>query len=96
VECDTFQDAGAFMANGGERGPQMSVIPPGTYRINPLIFDIQLADVVDIPDNKIGIATRRNMRSRRCERPCQRNPAGFSSPSISRKRRTPLQGIDAV
>ena len=26
VECDSFQDAPAFMANGGERGPQMAVI----------------------------------------------------------------------
>ena len=34
VECDSFQDARAFLASGGERGPQISVIPPGTYRIN--------------------------------------------------------------
>ena len=59
VDCDSFQDAKAFMSNGGERGPQMALMPPGTYRINPLLFDVQLADVVDIPDNKIGIVTTR-------------------------------------
>ncbi|MBV1774591.1 hypothetical protein KSF73_02560 [Burkholderiaceae bacterium DAT-1] len=59
VACDSFQDASAFIDNGGERGPQMALIPPGTYRINPLLFDVQLDDVVDIPDNKIGIVTTR-------------------------------------
>lgn len=59
IECDSFQDASAFMEGGGERGPQASVIPPGTYRINPMLFTVQLAEVVDIPDNKIGIVTTR-------------------------------------
>ena len=35
VECDSFQDAPAFIAGGGERGPQGALIAPGTYRINP-------------------------------------------------------------
>ena len=37
VPCDSFQDARAFLLNGGERGPQMALITPGTYRINPLL-----------------------------------------------------------
>ena len=32
VECNSFQDARAFLTHGGERGPQISIIPPGTYR----------------------------------------------------------------
>ena len=59
VDCDSFQDAPAFMAGGGERGPQMAIIAPGTYRINPFLFSVQLADAVDIPDNKVGIVTTR-------------------------------------
>jgi uncharacterized membrane protein YqiK len=59
VECDSFQDASAFIAGGGERGPQMAVIAPGTYRINPFLFSVQLADALDIPDNKVGIVTTR-------------------------------------
>ena len=57
VECDSFQDAQKFFAHGGERGPQVKLIPPGNYRINPVLFDVKLADVVDIPENKIGIVT---------------------------------------
>jgi uncharacterized membrane protein YqiK len=59
VACDSFQDGNAFLTGGGERGPQMAVIAPGTYRINLLLFDVQLADVVDIPENKVGIVTTR-------------------------------------
>jgi len=59
VDCDSFQDAQAFIAGGGERGPQAAVIAPGTYRINPFLFSVQLADAIDIPDNKVGIVTTR-------------------------------------
>jgi uncharacterized membrane protein YqiK len=59
VECNSFQDAQAFMTGGGERGPQMSVIAPGTYRINPFLFFVQQVDAVDIPENKVGIVTTR-------------------------------------
>jgi uncharacterized membrane protein YqiK len=59
VECNSFQDAQAFMTGGGERGPQVSVIAPGTYRINPFLFSVQLADAVDIPDTKVGVVTTR-------------------------------------
>src|SRR5690349_23348082 len=38
VECDAFQNARAFLMRGGERGPQLSIIPPGTYRVNTSLF----------------------------------------------------------
>ena len=59
VACDSFQDGGAFMAAGGQRGPQMDVIPPGGYRINPLLFSVTMAEVLDIPQNRLGIVTTR-------------------------------------
>lgn len=59
VACDSFQDARAFLTNGGERGPQMALVGPGTYRINPLLFRVELANVIDIPDNKVGVVTTR-------------------------------------
>lgn len=57
VPCDGFQDGKAFMDGGGERGPQMTVIGPGVYRINPMLFEVQIEDAVDVPENKIGIVT---------------------------------------
>jgi len=59
VACDSFQSADAFMTHGGERGPQMAVVPPGTYRINPVMFEVSLAEVIDVPENKIGVVTTR-------------------------------------
>ena len=55
VACDSFQNARAFLANGGERGPQLAVIPPGSYRINTALFNIRSCPAVEIPSDKIGI-----------------------------------------
>jgi uncharacterized membrane protein YqiK len=57
VECNSYQDARAFLSSKGERGPQMAIIPPGTYRINTALFTISTEDVTEIPDNKVGIVT---------------------------------------
>lgn len=57
VECDSFQNARAFLMNGGERGPQVQIIPPGTYRVNTVLFSVAEASVAEIPDNKVGIIT---------------------------------------
>ena len=38
VECKAFQDARAFLQGGGQRGPHIKSIPPGTYRINTSVF----------------------------------------------------------
>ena len=57
VECDSFQNARAFLTNGGERGPQITIIPPGTYRINSAIFSVVEEKVLEIEDNKVGVVT---------------------------------------
>ncbi len=57
INCDSFQDARAFLTNGGERGPQIDIIPPGTYRINTELFTVEFAKVTEIPDNQVGIVT---------------------------------------
>ena len=43
VACDSFQDAGAFLRNGGERGRQLAFVTAGTYRINPAAFEVVTA-----------------------------------------------------
>ena len=57
VDCNSFQDARAFLQGGGERGPQITVIPPGTYRINTALFSVQAVKVLEVPDNMVGIVT---------------------------------------
>jgi hypothetical protein len=46
-----------FLANGGRKGRQTSIIAPGSYRINTLLFEIELTDMIEIPDNAVGIVT---------------------------------------
>jgi len=60
VACDTFQDADAFLSNGGERGPQMGLVPPGTYRINSLLFKVSVVDAVSVPPGKVGVVEARD------------------------------------
>ncbi len=62
VECDAFQNARSFLENGGERGPQIKVIPPGTYRINTALFSVALEKVTEIEDNMVGIVTTKEGR----------------------------------
>jgi len=58
VDCDSFQDAEAFLRNGGRKGRQTAIIAPGSYRINTLLFEIELTDMTQIPDNAVGIITK--------------------------------------
>lgn len=60
VDCNSFQDARSFLSNGGQRGPQIAVIPPGTYRINTALFSVTEEDVLEVGDNKVGIVTTKD------------------------------------
>lgn len=57
VPCDAYQDADAFLKNGGQKGPQLGVLPPGSYRINTALFTIETRSVTVIPNGQIGLIT---------------------------------------
>jgi len=57
VPCDSFQDAYAFLKNGGRKGRQTGIIAPGSYRINTFLFEVEVTDMTSIPDNTVGIVT---------------------------------------
>jgi uncharacterized membrane protein YqiK len=50
-----FQHGEAFLTNGGEKGPQIQLLPPGLYRINPYFFKVEKASFISIANNKIGV-----------------------------------------
>ena len=60
VDCDSFQNARLFLENGGQRGPQISIIPPGTYRINTQLFSIVEEEAIEVPDDKVGVITTKD------------------------------------
>ena len=57
VDCDSYQDTRAFLEHDGERGPQIAIIPPGTYRINTELFTVRSTNVLEIPVNSVGLVT---------------------------------------
>lgn len=60
VECDSFQSARKFLESGGQRGPQIAIIPPGTYRINMELFSVILEKALEIEDNQVGVVTTKD------------------------------------
>jgi len=63
-----FQDAEAFIYHGGQKGPQVEILTPGTYRIHtqsvptensadmmPGLFNVRLFDATMISENEIGL-----------------------------------------
>jgi uncharacterized membrane protein YqiK len=63
-----FQDAESFIYNGGQKGPQVETLTPGTYRIHtqsialdnsneskPGLFNVRLFDATVISENQIGL-----------------------------------------
>jgi len=61
VSCDAFQDARAFLSGGGERGPQIDFIPPGSWRINTALFKVNTGiEAKIVRDGMIGIVTTKD------------------------------------
>jgi uncharacterized membrane protein YqiK len=57
VDCDAFQNAEAFLRNGGQKGRQTAIMTPGSYRINTFLFEVEITDMTSVPDNTVGIVT---------------------------------------
>jgi uncharacterized membrane protein YqiK len=51
----SFQNGEAFIKNGGQKGPQIEIIPPGNYRINPYLFKVTKSTATKISENEIGL-----------------------------------------
>jgi regulator of protease activity HflC (stomatin/prohibitin superfamily) len=52
---DAFQNGEMFLSNGGEKGPQIQILPPGSYRINPVLFRVKKAPAVTIGKDEVGL-----------------------------------------
>jgi regulator of protease activity HflC (stomatin/prohibitin superfamily) len=52
---NSFQDGEAFIKNGGQKGPQIEIIPPGNYRINPYLFKVTIGAATKISEGEIGL-----------------------------------------
>ncbi len=50
-----FQDAQAFLDKGGQRGPQLDLLKPGTYYVNPYMFEVNFADVAEVKRGQVAV-----------------------------------------
>lgn len=57
---DTFQDGEAFLRNGGQKGPQVDILPPGKYRINTYLFRVTMQPALTVPPGQVGIVSARD------------------------------------
>src|SRR5215468_2908635 len=48
-------DAETFLRNDGQRGPQLTVLPPGKYRINHYLWDVELREAKEIQAGFVGV-----------------------------------------
>jgi regulator of protease activity HflC (stomatin/prohibitin superfamily) len=54
---DKFQKAEVFIANGGQKGPQVDFLLPGTWNINTEIFQVDIVKAIDVEDEEVGLVT---------------------------------------
>src|SRR5438094_7835260 len=64
VECNQFQDGEAFLDNGGIKGPQVAIMRPGTYRINPFLFYVARQHATAATSVRRAAVTTHNPRPR--------------------------------
>lgn len=57
TDHDSFQNGESFLKNGGQKGPQIEMLPPGYYRINSALFNVRNVPSVVIDKGQIGLVT---------------------------------------
>lgn len=54
-DLNNMLDAEYFLQNGGFKGPQTSVLPPGKYRINTYLWQVKVGQVTEVPEGHVGV-----------------------------------------
>ncbi len=55
AEFNNMLDAEYFLTNGGQKGPQLTVLRPGTYRINRYLFDIKRYPALSVEAGHVAV-----------------------------------------
>ena len=75
-------DPATFLAKGGQRGPQTSVLSPGTYRYNPVLHDISNIDVLNVPAGTVAV-----VKSNTGDEPSGKLPIVNGSPLVEKNQK---------
>ena len=50
-----MQNAEYFLKNGGQKGPQLTVLSPGSYQLNRFLYDVKPGEATDIEAGFVGV-----------------------------------------
>jgi len=48
-------DAEKFVLEGGQKGTQLTILPPGDYRINPYLFELRTGDALQVKTGEVAV-----------------------------------------
>ena len=48
-------EAELYLANGGQRGQQLSILTPGRYRLNHYLWEVELIEAVEVSAGLVGV-----------------------------------------
>jgi len=48
-------DAQYFLTHGGARGPQTTILTPGTYRLNTYLWEVSIYNATDVAEGSVGV-----------------------------------------
>lgn len=54
-EFNQMLDAEYFLRHGGQKGPQLTVLKPGKYRLNRYLFEVKLHDALDVAAGEVAV-----------------------------------------
>jgi hypothetical protein len=74
-----FQNGQAFINSGGYRGPQLDTFQPGEYYVNPLLFDVKVYDIAEVPPGYVAVL-RSNIGSELGDEERIKTPARVPNP----------------
>ncbi|MCH2174880.1 MAG: hypothetical protein MK193_04040 [Lentisphaeria bacterium] len=50
-----MMDGEKFLSEGGAKGPQLTVLPPGQYRYNPRLFQVDVQEALEVPIGTVAV-----------------------------------------
>lgn len=59
-------EAAYFLAHGGQRGAQLTVLKPGQYRLNRYLFDVSLHEALDVGAGSVAVIKSNVQEADRC------------------------------
>ncbi len=78
------QDAAYFLKKGGQKGPQLTVLKPGRYRVNQYLFEVKQGNATSIRAGEVGVVKSNVQAIKDCKRMTTGREAFLSVPLVSK------------